>query len=56
VSGGRGVHVTTHGTHHCAKCLNMLRQLRVKPFPPSSFAKWTEPGDAQTGEDDITTD
>jgi uncharacterized damage-inducible protein DinB len=34
-------HVTTHGTHHRAQCLNMLRQLGVKPMPPSSVAEWT---------------
>jgi uncharacterized damage-inducible protein DinB len=33
--------VTTHGMHHRAQCLNMLRQLGVKPLPPSSVAEWT---------------
>jgi uncharacterized damage-inducible protein DinB len=42
------VHVTTHGTHHRAQCLNMLRQLAVTPLPPSSVAEWTWLGDAQT--------
>jgi uncharacterized damage-inducible protein DinB len=34
------VHVTTHGMHHRAQCLNMLRQLGVKPLPPSSVTEW----------------
>jgi uncharacterized damage-inducible protein DinB len=34
-------HVATHGMHHRAQCLNMLRQLGVKPLPPSSVAEWT---------------
>jgi uncharacterized damage-inducible protein DinB len=33
-------HVTTHGMHHRAQCLNMLRQLRVEPLPPSSVIEW----------------
>lgn len=33
--------VTTHGMHHRAQCLNMLRQLGVQPLPPSSVAEWT---------------
>jgi uncharacterized damage-inducible protein DinB len=33
-------HVATHGMHHRAQCLNMLRQLGVKPLPPSSVAEW----------------
>jgi uncharacterized damage-inducible protein DinB len=40
-------HVTTHGMHHRAQCLNMLRQLGVKPLPPSSVAEWTWMGDTQ---------
>ena len=40
-------HITTHGTHHRAQCLNMLRQLGVTPLPPSSVAEWTWLGDAQ---------
>lgn len=39
-------HVTTHGMHHRAQCLNMLRQLRVTPLPPSSVAEWTWMGEA----------
>jgi uncharacterized damage-inducible protein DinB len=27
------VHVTTHGMHHRAQCLNMLRQLGIEPSP-----------------------
>jgi len=37
--------VTTHGMHHRAQCLNMLRQLGVKPLPPSSVAEWTRLAD-----------
>ena len=32
--------VTTHGMHHRAQCLNMLRQLGVKPLPPSSVVEY----------------
>ncbi|MGA2231355.1 MAG: DinB family protein [Tepidisphaeraceae bacterium] len=32
--------VTTHGMHHRAQCLNMLRHLGVKPLPMSSVAEW----------------
>ena len=42
------VHVATHGTHHRAQCLNMLKQLGVKPLPPSSVAEWTWLGDTRT--------
>src|ERR1700692_4162046 len=34
-------HVPTHGMHHRAQCLNMLRHVGVKPLPPSSVAEWT---------------
>jgi uncharacterized damage-inducible protein DinB len=34
-------HVTTHGMHHRAQCLNMLRRLGVDPLPPSSVTEWT---------------
>lgn len=34
-------HVATHGMHHRAQCLNMLRQLGVDPLPPSSVMEWT---------------
>lgn len=52
VSGSRGgrsytfargavvTHVMTHGMHHRAQCLNMLRQLGVDPLPPSSVVEW----------------
>ncbi len=33
-------HVTTHGMHHRAQCLNMLRRLEVEPLPPSSVIEW----------------
>lgn len=33
--------VATHGFHHRAQCLNMLRQLGVSPLPPSSIIEWT---------------
>jgi len=39
--------VTTHGTHHRAQCLNMLRQVGVSPLPASSVAEWTWLGDAK---------
>jgi uncharacterized damage-inducible protein DinB len=32
--------VTTHGMHHRAQCLNMLRHLGVSPLPPSSVVEW----------------
>ena len=41
------VHVTTHGTHHRAQCLNILRQLGVTPLPPSSVAEWTWMGESK---------
>ena len=34
-------HVTSHGTHHRAQCLNMLRRLSISPLPPISVAEWT---------------
>ena len=40
-------HVTTHGMHHRAQCLNMLRQLGVTPLPPSGVAEWTWLGETQ---------
>jgi uncharacterized damage-inducible protein DinB len=33
-------HVATHGMHHRAQCLNMLRHLGVSPLPPSSVTEW----------------
>ena len=38
--GGVLTHVTTHGMHHRAQCLNMLRQLGVDPLPPSAVVEW----------------
>jgi len=38
--GGVLTHVTTHGMHHRAQCLNMLRQLGVAPLPASSVVEW----------------
>ena len=38
--GGVITHVTTHGMHHRAQCLNMLRQLGVDPLPPSAVVEW----------------
>jgi uncharacterized damage-inducible protein DinB len=34
-------HVATHGMHHRAQCLNMLRQLGVSPLPPSDVIVWS---------------
>jgi len=34
-------HVTTHGMHHRAQCLNMLRRLGMNPLPMSSVAEWS---------------
>jgi uncharacterized damage-inducible protein DinB len=33
--------VLTHGMHHRAQCLNMMKQLGVHPLPPSSVAEWS---------------
>lgn len=41
-------HVTTHGMHHRAQCLNMLRRLGVEKLPPSSVMEWTLMGEAST--------
>ncbi len=41
-------HVATHAMHHRAQCLNMLRQLGVKPLPPSSVTEWTIMGEQGT--------
>jgi len=40
--------VTTHGMHHRAQCLNMLKQLGVKPLPPRSVVEWTRLGEMKT--------
>lgn len=34
-------HVTTHGMHHRAQCLNMLRRLGVATLPKSSVTEWS---------------
>ncbi len=34
------VHVTTHGTHHRAQCLNMLRRLGVSRLPELTVIDW----------------
>ena len=34
------VHVATHGAHHRAQCLNMLRHLGLQSLPPTSVAEW----------------
>ncbi len=39
-------HVTTHGMHHRAQCLNMLRHVGVTPLPPSSVIEWVRLVDA----------
>jgi uncharacterized damage-inducible protein DinB len=39
-------HVATHGMHHRAQCLNMLRRLGVTPLPPSNVTEWTWLGEA----------
>lgn len=38
-------HVATHGMHHRAQCLNMLRHLGVTPLPRSSVMEWTMAGE-----------
>jgi uncharacterized damage-inducible protein DinB len=38
--GGVITHVATHGMHHRAQCLNMLRHLGVTPLPSSSVLDW----------------
>jgi uncharacterized damage-inducible protein DinB len=38
--GGVLTHVTTHGMHHRAQCMNMLRQLGVEKLPPSAVVEW----------------
>ena len=38
--GGVLTHVTTHGMHHRAQCLNMMRQLGVDPLPPTAVLEW----------------
>ena len=38
--GGVLTHVTTHGMHHRAQCLNMMRHLGVDPLPFSAVVEW----------------
>ena len=38
--------VLTHGMHHRAQILNMLRHLGVSPLPPSSVVEWVWAGEA----------
>jgi uncharacterized damage-inducible protein DinB len=47
--GAVATHVTTHGMHHRAQCLNMFRHLSVKPLPPSSVMEWTWMADSALG-------
>ena len=44
--GGVIMHVTTHGMHHRAQCLNMLRRLGVDSLPPSAVVEWMLMADA----------
>ncbi|QOI99317.1 MAG: hypothetical protein HRU70_01950 [Phycisphaeraceae bacterium] len=37
-------HVTTHGMHHRAQMLNMLRHAGVSPLPHSSVVEWGRAG------------
>lgn len=46
--GGVLTHVTTHGVHHRAQAINMLRRLGVSPLPASSVADWMR---SVTGQD-----
>jgi len=43
--GGVIAQVMTHGMHHRAQCLNMLRRLGVTPLPPSSVVEWIVAGE-----------
>lgn len=45
--GGVLTHVTTHGVHHRAQCLNMLRRIGVEKPPPVSVVEWMLMGDGQ---------
>jgi uncharacterized damage-inducible protein DinB len=40
-------HVTTHGMHHGAQCLNMLRHVGVTPLPQSSVLQWMLAGEGR---------
>lgn len=45
--GGIITHVLTHGFHHRAQCLNMLRHLSVERLPRSAVVEWMLKVDAQ---------
>ncbi len=45
--GGVITHVTTHGMHHRAQCLNMLRHVGVTPLPGSSVLQWMVMGEGR---------
>lgn len=38
------VHSATHGAHHRAQCLNMLRRMGVEPLPQSGVFEWSRAG------------
>jgi len=38
------MHLATHGMHHRAQCLNMLRHVGVNVLPKSSVADWVRLG------------
>jgi uncharacterized damage-inducible protein DinB len=40
-------HVATHGVHHRAQCLNMLRRLGVAALPASSVTEWVMTGEGR---------
>lgn len=42
------VHVTTHGTHHRAQCLNMLRRLGVTHLPELTVVDWQSETETKT--------
>lgn len=44
------VHVTTHGTHHRAQCLNMLRRLGVTRLPELTVVDWQSETETRTVE------
>jgi uncharacterized damage-inducible protein DinB len=42
-------HVLTHGMHHRAQCLNMLRRLGADRLPPSAVVEWVLLADPARG-------
>jgi uncharacterized damage-inducible protein DinB len=40
-------HVATHGMHHRAQCLNMLRHVGITPLPQCSVLQWMLAGEAK---------